>query len=84
MQTKLTLSIDKAVIHKAKLYANRREKSLSQIVEDYLKSVSTDEVSKSPVDNIPPVAKSLAGILKGKDDFDFRTSITEYLEKKHK
>jgi len=36
------------------------------------------------VDNIPPVAKSLAGILKGKDDFDFRTSITEYLEKKHK
>ena len=34
MQTKLTLSIDKTIIHKAKLYANRREKSLSQIVED--------------------------------------------------
>ena len=84
MQTKLTLSIDKTIIHKAKLYANRREKSLSQIVEDYLKSISTNEVSKSPTDNIPPITKSLAGILKGKDDFDFRSSITEYLEKKHK
>ncbi|HOA07045.1 MAG TPA: DUF6364 family protein [Spirochaetota bacterium] len=84
MQTKLTLSIDKTIIHKAKLYANRREKSLSQIVEDYLKSISANEMPKSTSDNIPPVTKSLAGILKGKDDFDLKSSITEYLEKKHK
>lgn len=37
MQTKLTLSIDNTIIHKAKLHANKSKISLSQIVEDYLK-----------------------------------------------
>ncbi len=84
MQTKLTLSIDKTIIHKAKLYASKREKSLSQIVEDFLRSISTNEISKSPIESIPPITKSLAGILKGKEELDFRSSIADYLEKKHK
>jgi Family of unknown function (DUF6364) len=83
MQTKLTLSIDKSVIHHAKLYANKRKKSLSQIIEDYLKSLSNNKGSFS-LESIPPVTKSLAGILKGRQIVDHRSAITDYLETKYK
>jgi predicted HicB family RNase H-like nuclease len=38
MTTKLTLTIDDAVINTAKNYAQKTGKSLSSIVENYLKS----------------------------------------------
>lgn len=41
MNTKLTLSIDQRVIEKAKRYASDQGRSLSGIVEEYLKSLST-------------------------------------------
>lgn len=47
MNTKLTLSLDKDVIIRAKTYAKFMDKSLSQIIEDYLKLISNrDKVSK--------------------------------------
>ena len=36
MTAKLTLSVDKAIIEKAKRYAQEHDKSLSEIVEKYL------------------------------------------------
>jgi hypothetical protein len=85
MQTKLTLSVDKSVIIKAKKYALLRKKSLSQIIENYLKSLYyKDNDTGLDLDVIPPVTKSLAGLLKGKKEIDFRSSITDYLENKYK
>jgi hypothetical protein len=85
MQTKLTLSIDKAVIHKAKIYARRRKKSLSSLIEDYLKSISAKEQNNtSALESIPPITKSLAGILKGKIEIDIKSSISTYLENKYR
>ncbi len=85
MQTKLTLSIDKAVIHKAKIYATKRKKSLSSLIEDYLKSISSKEKDNaSEMDSVPPVTRSLAGILKGKKEIDVKSSIAAYLEDKYK
>ena len=64
MNTKLPLSIDDKIIKQAKEFAKQRNKSLSKLVEDYLAGI----ISKTPSndDNIPPVTKKLAGILKGK------------------
>jgi len=39
MSTKLTLSVDKKVIDKAKEYARSNGRSLSNIIEEYLKSL---------------------------------------------
>ena len=85
MQTKLTLSIDKTVISRAKVYARGRKKSLSQIIEDYLKSLAASHQSdESLSSSLPPVTKSLAGILKNRKEIDYKSSITDYLVKKHK
>jgi len=49
--SKLTLSINQAIIDEAKEYAKSSGKSLSRIVEEYLKSLSKSEKSgkgKSP------------------------------------
>lgn len=43
MTTKLTLSINEEVIKKAKQVSRRKGKSLSKIVEDYLKNISEKE-----------------------------------------
>lgn len=40
MNTKLTLSVNETVIAEAKDYAKKQGKSLSRVVEEYLKSLS--------------------------------------------
>jgi hypothetical protein len=41
MQTKLTLTIDKKVVESAKRYAAERKRSISRMVEEYLRIIST-------------------------------------------
>jgi hypothetical protein len=41
--TKLTLTVDREVISRAKQYARRRHRSVSRIIEDYLRVLSADE-----------------------------------------
>lgn len=82
MNTKLTLSIDDKIIKQAKEFAKQRNKSLSKLVEDYLAGI----ISKTPSndDNIPPVTKKLAGILKGKKEINTKNDISTFLENKYK
>lgn len=84
MNTKLTLSIDKNVITRAKNYARHKNKSLSQIIEDYLRSISNSEKNSPMLDEIPPVTQSLSGILKGMPEIDFKNEISDYVMRKHK
>ena len=42
MKTKLTLVMDDEVIYNAKIYAKKKEESLSSLVENYLKAVAVD------------------------------------------
>lgn len=42
MNTKLTLTIEQSVIEKAKKYASQKGRSLSDIVENYLKVVTKE------------------------------------------
>lgn len=50
MNSKLTLSIEEEVIKQAKKYAKKEGRSLSSIVEEYLKSIS-DKRRKKKTDN---------------------------------
>lgn len=81
MNTKLTLSLDKEVIEQAKAYAKERGVSLSKLIENLLKSASSQtQGSKVPM---TPIVASLIGSLPNKSDEDMRKDVIEYLEKKH-
>ena len=50
MDTKLTLKLDKNVIEKAKIYAAEHKHSLSFMVENYLKAITSMEKTESNED----------------------------------
>ncbi len=68
MTTKLTLSVNPAVVSRAKRYAKRQGVSVSRLVEVYLATISDPA---TPAE-LPPVAASLRGILKGVDTEAYR------------
>lgn len=51
MTTKLTLSVDKRVVQKAKSYARNHKKSLSELVTSYLDYVSSQTAESSEIDS---------------------------------
>ncbi len=70
MRAKLTLMIEKDVVEKAKEYARGRNKSVSRIVEEYLKNLSSmDERSIPLKDLASPITDSLVWMFEdsGKD-----------------
>ena len=81
MNTKLTLTIDKSIIQKAKKYAKEKERSLSDLFENYLKAL-TDNGMKDEFE-ITPLVKSLKGSFKAPDDFDYKEELTTALSEKY-
>jgi len=55
MSSKLTLSINEAVVRRAKQYAHAHGRSLSKVIEQYLSYVTQDE--RSPADVTEKVAR---------------------------
>lgn len=82
MNTKLTLSIDNSVIEKAKAYAKSTNRSLSDIVESYLKSISSDDFVSDV--EISPYIKSISSGINIPDDFDEKEEYRKHLSKKYK
>jgi antitoxin component of RelBE/YafQ-DinJ toxin-antitoxin module len=70
--SKLTLSIDKSVVARAKRYAKQRGVSVSQMVETYLAMVA--EPAKAV--DLPPILRSVRGTLKKADLEDHRRHLT--------
>jgi len=62
MKNKLTISIDQEVITKAKEYAKNQGRSLSNIIEEYLKSLSVNTVN-SERKELSKIVKELKGSL---------------------
>lgn len=81
MTTKLTLTMDDSVIAVAKKYAKSKGKSLSDIVANYLLTLSSQEQREQ---SISPRILKLMGSLELPDDFDYKKALTEALAKKHK
>jgi len=83
MSTKLTLTIDKSVIEEAKQYAKSQGRSLSNLVEEYLKSVSSKEDKPQPL-KLSPITKSLFGAVRVKDkNIDYKKILEDEILKKH-
>jgi hypothetical protein len=57
--SKLTLSVDKGVVARAKRYAKKRGVSISLMVETYLAAVC----APPPAAEDPPILRSVRGIL---------------------
>jgi len=85
MDTKLTLKLDKVVIDKAKDYAASHQKSLSRLIESYLKSL-TDKDSPDSNSNIEisPFVQSMKSGVKISTDFDYKKEHRDYLSGKYK
>ncbi len=80
MDTKLTIKLDQGVISRAKRYARHRRTSLSRLIESYLDSVTTEE----PDDlEITPLVKSLSGVIRVSEDFDYKKERSDYLNRKY-
>ena len=81
MNTKLTLTIEHSLIEKAKEYAKGKGRSLSDIVENYLKVIIKENNSK--VIDSTPIASSLRGAFKAPKDYDYKTELSKALSKKY-
>lgn len=83
MNTKLTLTIDKAVIEQAKAYANKQGSSLSSMIENYLKLVTRNEEKIVAKKELSPIVKSLIGSLKMPVDFDYKEEVKRMRDEKY-
>lgn len=80
MNTKLTLNLNKQVIESAKDYAKNHKTSLSQLIENYLSSLTKKEEKETKVS---PLVKSLTGIIPNEQENDYKQEYYEYLNKKY-
>ncbi len=81
MTTKLTLTIEDKVISSAKKYAHKKGKSLSNLVENYLKSISSKETD---LNSLSPKVINLMGVIKLPRDFNYKAELGNSLSKKYK
>lgn len=81
MNTKLTLTIDKSIIENAKKYARKRDRSLSDLVENYLK-ILTDENTIQKEKTVSKVQK-LKGAFKIPEDFYYKEELSKSLIDKY-
>lgn len=81
MNTKLTLTIEQTVIEKAKKYAKDKERSLSNLIENYLKALTKE--SDSNETELTPIVKSLKGSFTAPKNFDYKKELTNRLSEKY-
>jgi len=85
MDTKLTLKLDKNVIEKAKIYAAEHKHSLSFMVENYFKAVTTSK--KTEINNEVKISEFVKSIgidgVNLPEDFDYKKEIQKILCEKY-
>jgi hypothetical protein len=82
MNTILTLNIDENVVEKAEIYAKNSKKTISQLIEEYLLSISL----KKRIDNnkLEPITSQLAGIIElDAAAINYKGFLTETLMEKY-
>lgn len=81
MDSKLTLSVNKSLAEKAKLYARSQGRSLSDLVESYFKLLTRDEEEF----NLPISSKlkSMKGALKVDAEYNYKKELSDSLSKKY-
>lgn len=82
MNTKLTLTIERSLIVKAKKYAKNKGRSLSDIVENYLKVITKEEHTN--VIDTTPIVSALRGTFKAPEGHDYEKGLLKALSEKYK
>lgn len=84
MDTKLTLKLDKLIIENAKKYASSKKRSLSRLIETYLKTlINSDKSISTEDDKISPFVKSMRSGVEIPSNLDYKKEYSEHLIKKH-
>jgi hypothetical protein len=79
MATKLTLTVEKAIIERAKSYAKNTGRSLSELIESYLENITQENYTS----DVSPKLKKLVGSVTLPEDFDEDTELRNALEEKY-
>lgn len=80
MNTKLTLNLDRQIIENAKDYAKNHQISLSQLIENYLDSLTR---KKEREVSVSPLVESLTGIIPSGNEIDYKKDYSDYLAQKY-
>lgn len=83
MNTKLTLTIEESVIKKAKKYSKSKGRSLSDLIENYLKAITADNDSEEDIKELMPIVKSLKGSFQAPEKFDYKEELSKNLSDKY-
>jgi len=83
MTTKLTLSIDDSIIGKAKKFAKSQNKSLSKLIENYLKIITLDQEKIHGNEEISPFIKSLQGSISDSENINYKKEMEKLIAEKH-
>jgi hypothetical protein len=79
------LKLDKQVIEAAKTYASSQKRSLSGLIEAYLRTlVDKEKVNPETKIEISPFVKSLRTGVKMPENIDYTKEYANYLAEKHK
>lgn len=81
MDAKLTLNMNREISARAKAYARSKGRSLSDLVEDYLKYLTSSQHHSES--ELTPQVKSLLGSIKVPKDLDYKKELSTQLRKKH-
>lgn len=85
MSKELKLQIEAEVLRKAEAYAERSGRSLSDLVEHYLKAIAIGESKTDEEKQYTAITQSLYGVLSEfyAEDFDYKKVLEEELQKKY-
>jgi uncharacterized protein (DUF3820 family) len=79
MSTKLTLNLEKSILDKAKQYAKQKGRSLSDLIENYLETITKEQEQIEPSDKL----KRLKGSVQLPSDFNEEKELRATFEEKH-
>lgn len=79
MTTKLTLTVEKSIIERAKSYAKNTGRSLSELIENYLETITQE----SGEERLSPKLNKIVGSVKLPKNFDQEKVLRTYFESKH-
>jgi hypothetical protein len=79
MKAKLKLTIEDSVIDSAKEYARKKGESLSVILENYLKSITTME---EPNLVLSDKVRKMMGLISLPDNFEYKTELSRAVAQK--
>ena len=83
MNTKLTISLDSEIIHKAKVFAGKKKTSLSKLIENYFRELTEKQREETPVLVTDHELLKISGSIELPESIDTKEVLAEQLIKKY-